>query len=133
MTTEIQNHPGATQPNSQEHTSAIINHLNACLTMVRPAWMSDESAAEWLAIAATDLRHLDLKTLAQAAREARGKCTHHGQIVPAILESKAVAEERSFKALKRGLGWDGPPAPRLTGKSEVQQLIQATANDLTAR
>lgn len=99
--------------------------------MVRPAWMTDETAAEWLTVAASDLAHMDVRTVAAAAKEARATCTHHGQIIPAILASRAVSDERQFQALKRGLGWPTKPQ-QLEDKSETQKLIESTARNLKA-
>lgn len=67
-----------------------MNHLSACLALVRPVGMGQAEAEEWLAVAATTVS-LPEDVLADAAMEARKTCTHHGQIVPAILRE---SEER---------------------------------------
>ena len=124
----MQNLLAETQSNTRHRTSELLNHLNACLTMVRPAWMSDQAAGEWLTIAAADLSHLDPRTLAAAAKEARGKCTHHGQIVPTILGSRAVADERKFKALNwadREGDWERRKAQ--LANNPAQKLIASAA------
>lgn len=66
--------------------------------------MSDDAAHEWLTVAATELAHMGPATLAAACREARKTCTHHGQIVPAILASDAAKSHRQHQALLGTLG-----------------------------
>lgn len=63
-----------------------IKHLAACLALVRPAGMGDEAAEEWLSVAAMEVGELPQDILASSAAKARKVCTHHGQIVPRILE-----------------------------------------------
>lgn len=49
--------------------------------------MNDSAAQEWLAVAASEVAHLPPDILADACAKARKKCTHHGQIVPNVLEA----------------------------------------------
>lgn len=48
--------------------------------------MSGEDAQAWLRVAASELAHLPSEMLARGCATARKTCTHHGQIVPAILK-----------------------------------------------
>ena len=75
-----------------------VSHLSACLALVRPAGMGNDAAEEWLAVAANELRELPDDILADACAEARKTCTHHGQIVPKVLEasSERMANRRKF-------------------------------------
>ena len=53
--------------------------------------MSSDDAHAWLRVAAGEVSHLPRDILADACGEARKVCTHHGQIIPAILKE---GEER---------------------------------------
>lgn len=108
-----------------------IDHLSACLALVRPAWMTDEAAAEWLTVAASDLAEMDPQTLAIAAKEARKTCREHKDIVPAIMASQAVKQDREFAALKRTLGTCHSPRPALSDNRQVAGLIETAAKALT--
>jgi len=79
----------------------IIAELSRCLAPVRPVGMGSDAAHEWLTVIAAEVRHLDRSTLRMACSEAREKCDDHRQILKAILNSEAVADERRFKALRR--------------------------------
>lgn len=60
--------------------------LSSCLALVKPVGMSGEDAQAWLRVAAGELAHLPSDMLAKGCATARKTCTHHGQIVPAILK-----------------------------------------------
>lgn len=64
-----------------------IAALSACLALVRPVGMTEGETLEWLAVAADTLKHIPAVLIEKGAREARKKCTHHAQIVPAIVEA----------------------------------------------
>ncbi|AIT81236.1 hypothetical protein [Novosphingobium pentaromativorans] len=61
--------------------------LSASLALVRPVGMSPQEADEWLDVALETLAHLPLHIFEAGIRAARMKCTHHAQIVPAIIEA----------------------------------------------
>ena len=48
--------------------------------------MSAEDTQAWLRVAAGELSHLPPDMLERGCKTARKTCTHHGQIVPAILK-----------------------------------------------
>ena len=137
MTTQavaLRGQPSAHSPLSR---GEIINELSSCLALVKPVGMSDAMATEWLAVAAGELLDLTRNALKAGCAHARRTCSHHAQIVPTVL---AEAERSQMvKADDRFLDdWNASLAeflgkPKLlSGKSEVQQLIEATANDLKA-
>lgn len=65
--------------------------------------MSDDAATEWLTVCATDVRHLPASVLSRAAKEAGKTCTHHGQIIPAILGSQDVKTWEAGERLVRSM------------------------------
>ncbi|WP_067736277.1 hypothetical protein [Novosphingobium naphthalenivorans] len=65
--------------------------LSASLALVRPAGMSAADVEDWLIAAIDTLAHLPLHIFENGARTARGRCTHHSQIVPAILDDTREA------------------------------------------
>lgn len=65
------------------------NELTACLTLVAPVGMDEESRRDWLAVAWDTLKHLPPHILASGARHARQVCDHPSKIVPAIIASTA--------------------------------------------
>ena len=71
------------QPAPVTETVAL---LSSCLALVKPVGMSGEDAQAWLRVAAGELAHLPSDMLAKGCATARKTCTHHGQIVPAILK-----------------------------------------------
>ena len=61
------------------------------LALVRPIGMSDDMATDWLAAALFEVRDLADHQFRAGCRHARQTCTHHGQIIPAILQGSAEA------------------------------------------
>lgn len=59
--------------------------LGACLALVRPVGMAENETIDWLEVASDTLSHIPIAILEKGARAARGKCTHHSQIVPTII------------------------------------------------
>lgn len=59
--------------------------LSASLALVRPVGMTKDEVDDWLSVAIETLSHLPLHIFEKGARDARVTCTHHSQIVPAIL------------------------------------------------
>jgi len=68
----------------------VIGELSACMALVRPVTMSDDAVKEWLAVAANEVRGMRPTTFKAGCAEARKECTHHGQIIPKILNGKAA-------------------------------------------
>jgi hypothetical protein len=72
------------QPASPEE---FRNELTACLALVAPVGMTEESRREWLAVAWDTLGHLPADILASGCRSARESCDHPSKIVPAVIEA----------------------------------------------
>ena len=115
------------QLNVPAKTSVAIDHLSACLALVRPVGMSDDAATEWLTIAATELKDLPAGVLERAAKQARQKCSHHGQIIPAILATQDVATWRAGESLSRAMRTEPPQLPR--GGARQIGSIKVTDHD----
>lgn len=61
------------------------NELTACLALVVPVGMTEESRREWLAVAWATLSHLPADVLAYGCKKARQTCEHPSKIVPTII------------------------------------------------
>lgn len=106
--------------------------LSRCLVPVRPVGMSDDAATEWLLVLYADVCHLPESLLIAACAEARSKCTRHGEILPAILNSDVVQwSDCMERSAARALAPHQPP-PRLSESGEVASLISDTARALKA-
>lgn len=70
---------------SSASVADIMPHLAASFSLVRPVGMGDDAAEEWLAVAATELVGYPSHLIEIACSTARQTCTHHAQIVPAII------------------------------------------------
>lgn len=106
------------KPPSNDFSSAaeLIPQLAACFALVRPVSMTDDAATEWLAVAAGELAGYEKCSLRIGFAQARKTCTHHGQIIPAII-----------KAMEDASPWRlGKPLPRqIPGRQQEQ--IQSPA------
>ena len=95
--------------------------------------MTDEAAAEWLAVAANELEGYRRISVEAALSDARQRCTYHGQIIPhAIKYMEESNTWRLGKPLERRLpsrlaDTESLPEP------EVTALIGGVAGALSAR
>ena len=108
---------------SDEWASAerLVPQLSACLALVRPVSMTEDAAAEWIAVAASELAGYRRLSVEAGLSDARQRCTYHGQIVPHVI--KYMEESNSWrlgKPLERMLP-QSQPAPALP--SNVTALI----------
>lgn len=72
--------------NGYSSAAEILPELAGCFALVRPVSMTDDAAAEWLAVAANELAGYETCLLRSGTAHARRTCTHHGQIIPAIIK-----------------------------------------------
>lgn len=114
--------------------------LASCLMLVKPVGMSDADAQGWLNVAAGEVEHLPLDILQQGCSAARRTCTHHGQIVPAILreaEDWLATRRRIFGEPVDHAPADAPklaaPPPWLPTPEELDQIKFEAAERLRAR
>jgi hypothetical protein len=92
----INEHPSArSAANWQQATPELAAALlSSCLALVRPAGMADGDVRDWLSVAVGAVVHLPAAILDRASLEARRTCTHHSQIVPAIIREAEELIER---------------------------------------
>lgn len=103
----------------------IIPHIAANLALVRPVSMNDEAAAEWLAVAATELDGYVFADVKAALSKARATCTHHGQILPTVLQNMKDAQPwRLGKPLARR------PMPPVSQDPRIASLVSKAASKL---
>lgn len=69
----------------------MVAMLSASLALVRPVGMAANETSDWLEVALDSLSHLPLPIFEAGVRAARRTCTHHSQIVPAIITETRVA------------------------------------------
>lgn len=67
------------------------DELTACLALVVPVGMTEESRREWLSVAWATVGHLPAYLLSAGCEEARKTADHPAKIVPAII---GYAEQR---------------------------------------
>lgn len=94
--------------------------------------MSEDAAAEWIAVAAMELAGYRRTLVDAALSDARKVCTFHGKIVPhAIKWMEEATPWRMGKPLARNL--PRPAAPRALPAPEVTALIGETTRALKPR
>lgn len=110
----------------------LIPQLSACLALVRPVSMTEDAAAEWLAVAASELAGYLLLSVEAGLSDARQRCTHHGQIVPHVIKYMEASNTwRLGKPLERRL--PNQHRPRELAPPETAKLIGQATRALTAR
>lgn len=109
----------------------LIPQLSACLALVRPVSMTEDAAAEWLAVAASELAGYRRLSVEVALSDARQRCTHHGQIIPHTIRYMEEANPwRMGKPLERRL--PNQPRQREIPAPEAAKLIGQAARALAA-
>lgn len=108
----------------------LIPQLSACLALVRPVSMTEDAAAEWLAVAASELAGYLRVSVEAGLSDARQRCTHHGQIVPHVIKYMEASNTwRLGKPLERRL--PNQPRPRAIAAPETSALIGQATRALT--
>lgn len=74
--------------------------------------MTEGEAADWLRVAVREVLQYPSHVLREAAATARRTCTHHAQIIPAL-----IAEADELHAMAQKLATP-PPTPRLPAPRE---------------
>lgn len=92
--------------------------LTSCLALVRPVGMTPDEVEDWLSVALGEVMDIPGDALEIGCSAARRSCTHHAQIVPAIIREAAPIIERNRRiAALPTLTWNEPerlPPPALT-------------------
>ena len=140
MTNEIQTRTegGALQAQPRSPCSdwatpdRIIPQLSRNFALVRPVTMSDDAAAEWIAVAAAEFDGYRTDQLAAALEAARRECTHHGQIVPFVF--KYLEQFREWRnGGRNGQIPQRRPAPEQLPPPQVAGLIANAAKALSVQ
>lgn len=105
--------------------------LTACLALVRPVGMADAEIEDWLGAAGEAVGQVPIHILDRACLEARRTCTHHSQIVPAVVREadRLRAEERSL-AEARGPVRLVPPERQLPSRKLTQADVDAMSPEI---
>lgn len=108
----------------------LIPQLSACLALVRPVSMTEDAAAEWLAVAASELAGYGKLMVEAGLSDARQNCTHHGQIVPHVIKwMQGSTPWRMGQPLARKL--PEQQRPRALASPEAQRVIGEATRALT--
>lgn len=125
--------PAPLQPSGATEAVALIT---SCLALVKPVGMSGDDAHAWLIVAAGEVSHLPRDILEAACAAARRTCTHHGQIVPAILKDSTdwLNSRRVWaRPVKIAPGRCLPaPDPWQPTREELDALKAATCANMSA-
>jgi len=100
--------------------------------------MAGEDAQAWLKVAARELSYLPSDLLAAGCEQARRTCTHHGQIVPAIIkatdEMMALRRDMAARANRKpALPKPGDFEPWKPGEGELEAIKREVAESLRAK
>lgn len=132
--TSLQSSRPAPLPLQPVEAVEAVALLTTCLALVKPVGMSAQDADAWLTVATGEVLHLPGDILEIACAAARRTCTHHGQIVPAILK-----EGEELLAMRRVRLQPIPaerhlpaPAPWRPSEDELAALKADIANRLRA-
>lgn len=115
------------QPSTRSEAIAL---LAGCLALVRPVGMAPEEAEDWLNVAATSVEHLPIDILDASCLAARRLCTHHAQVVPAV-----IAEGQPRLDERRRLTTTAVPAaflPKPRGAVPDYVMSQSDVDELAA-
>lgn len=112
------------QPATNE---AFRNELTACLALVVPVGMTEESRREWLAVAWKSLDHLPADVLAMGCKIARQKCDHPSKIVPTI-----IAETKEMMGWRKDI-YSQPALPAPTKKHVMDRRGEPMSDDDTEK
>jgi hypothetical protein len=119
------------QPVSPQEATAL---LSSCLALVRPVGMTAEEAGDWLGVAVGEVIHYPAAALHYAAVEARRTCTHHSQIIPAIVEAadERMAHYRRMADLSAPVPMEALPPPPALSPEEFDRIVAERGVALSA-
>lgn len=124
---------GSALPDPEVSLSEAITIISPCLALVRPIGMSDGAAEEWLSVAASELVGYSRWSVQSAAAHARKECSHHGQIIPAMMnhmESNYPHFDKRVMHRERELAIAQAKAPQIERNPEVTALIASAASSM---
>jgi hypothetical protein len=92
--------------------------------------MDEHEAEEWLGAAVSAIGTVRIDVLDRACLTARRTCTHHSQIVPAVIAEVDSAAAQAARLTE----WEQPvalPAPRGLSRAEFDELIAERGRGLS--
>lgn len=97
--------------------------LTGCLALVRPVGMGDSEVEDWLGAAVQAVGPRRLSVLNAACAHAKRTCTHHAQVVPAIVAECERIEARETSIADFTLpALPAPPQPQLSAE-DFERII----------
>lgn len=112
-------------------TNEAIALLTACLALVRPVGMGEDEASDWLGAAVTTIGPVPIGLLDRACLTARRTCTHHSQIVPAIIAEVESERERSARLDEFTRPVSLPPPSYQMSQEELDELVAERGRGLS--
>lgn len=109
------------QPATSEH---FRNELAACLALVAPAGMTEESRRDWLAVAWGTLKDLPADLLTFGCAHARKVCDHPSKIVPAIIAHTAESMERRRQWMRDSMPVERLPPPDYCTPAQAAEILR---------
>lgn len=108
--------------------------MSSCLALVRPVGMTPSEADDWLSVAVGEVIRYPASVLHHAAVEARRTCTHHSQIVPAIIEAadERMAHHRRMAELSVPIDLPALPPPPSLSDDEFDRIVAERGVALSA-
>lgn len=96
--------------------------------------MTADEAGDWLSVAVGEVIHYPAAALHHAAGEARRTCTHHSQIVPAIIEAadERMAHFRRMAELSAPIDLPALPPPPPLSEEEFERIVSERGVALSA-
>jgi hypothetical protein len=96
--------------------------------------MGETETVEWLNVAAGTVSHYPPDVLDHATAEARRTCTHHSQIVPAIIEAadERMAHHRRMAELSAPVDLPKLPPPPALSDDEFARIVAERGVALSA-
>lgn len=99
-------------------------HLTACLALVAPAGMSEESRREWLRVAWETVGHLPSDMLEHGCKTARASCDHPSKIVPTILSSVEQRMKWRREAVREAGNYPQLPRPDYCTPAQAAEILK---------
>lgn len=112
-------------PASTEH---FATELTACLALVAPVGMTEESRREWLAVAWRTLQFLPADLLSIGCSEARKTCDHPAKLVPVI-----VAATSESMATRRRIAYEYGPRSAVPKLDSPPRCTPEEAREIVRR
>jgi hypothetical protein len=121
-----QRHGQLSKSSDDEARTVFRNELTACLTLVAPVGMDEETRRDWFAVAWQTLKDIPPDLLVVGAKAARLKCDHPSKIVPTIMAEieDSLKFRRTISRNEEPLQIAGPKPQYCTAEEAAEILAQ---------